>query len=274
MKAGLFEDPTKEHHRRWLERLGSGLRRRGVDCAWFDRAELAETFDFVACWGWRLANQIPAAAPVLVLECGYLGARTTEWISLGWNGLNGRADFCTGRRWGDVAGDRAERWLDHLKPCRDFGAGSIVIMGQVAGDQSWNGTDPDAWFRGATDAARAYGGGRDVVFRPHPLEPARFEGIQSVIGSLEATLADAAGVITFNSNAGVDAVLAGVPTIAWDRGSMVWELCPSLPPFQRIDEDARMRWLEHLAYCQWTAAELADGTAWDHIGKGMAYAAS
>jgi len=202
--------------------------------------------------------------PRLILEAGYLGDRLTGWASAGWNGLNGRAEFHNA----DSPGDRAARWCRLLQPCRAFGAGTVVIMGQVAGDQAWHGVDPATWYR-RTYALVKEATGRPVYFRPHPFGGSQNHGMEEIAGSLDEALALAGGVVTFNSNAGVDAVLAGVPTIAADPGSMVWGLVPSAPPFEPVDSGARLRWLERLAYCQWTAEELRDGTAWDHIGKGL-----
>ena len=255
MKACLAPRRGSEHHNHWLGLLAEGLGRHDVPSAWIEPGDAPEG-DFVAVWGWREARRYINTLPTLVLECGYLGARTTDWISLGWDGLNGRAQFVNA----NVPGDRAARWARLLKPCRPFGGGPIVIMGQVAGDCSWNNADPATKYQQMRQMVA--GLGQPVLFRPHPITADT--GV-----SLAETLEMASGVVTFSSNSGVDAVLAGVPTIAMDAGSMVFGLVPAKPPFEKIDENQRARWLERLAYCQWSAAEVADGTAWEHIGKGI-----
>lgn len=263
LTACLAPNPYSDHHKTWLGRVGEGLARHGVAVKWITPKGPCDG-DFVACWGWRQAGTwIDRAPAVLVLECGYLGERTTEWISLGWNGLNGRADFCNA----DVPSDRATRWARLLKPCRDFGPGPIVVMGQVAGDQAWGNENAQGWYR-RTYAALTQETDRTVLFRPHPLGRP-LEGYAQATGSLDEALSMAAGVVTFNSNSGVDAVLAGVPTIAMDAGSMVHGLVPDRPPFVRIDEAQRQRWLERISYCQWNVNEISDGMAWDHIKRGL-----
>lgn len=74
-------------------------------------------------------------------------------------------------------------------------------------------------------------------------------------------------VITWNSNTAVEAVIAGVPAVAVDRGSMAWDVSGrdvnAAPP--RPD---RRAWADRLTWCQWTAQELADGTAWEAVRNG------
>ena len=58
---------------------------------------------------------------------------------------------------------------------------------------------------------------------------------------------------TFCSTTGVDAVLAGVPTVAHDAGSMVAGVTPGMK---------RLPWLSWLAYTQWTYREMEEGKPW------------
>ncbi len=60
-------------------------------------------------------------------------------------------------------------------------------------------------------------------------------------------LAGARAVITFNSNTGVEAVLAGKPTVAIDEGSMAWPVTAH----EIIDypkEPNRLTWAGHPRY--------------------------
>lgn len=265
--AGLWPNPLSQHHLYWLGLLSEGLKRHGVRVKIIqeERPQTIEA-DFVAVWGWRMASKV-SGVPVLVCEHGYLGERMTEWMSLGWGGLNGRADFCNA----DVPGDRAKHWLRSLKPCRPFGAGPVVVMGQVGGDASWGNVSPESWYKHVVGALRR--AGHEIRFRPHPKHPQYQPGVfrrEDIFrGSLDDVLGEASGIVTFSSNSGVDAVLAGAPTIAWDEGSMVYGLVPSDLPFRTIDEVARLRWLELTAYCQWSISEIENGTAWEHVKKGL-----
>ena len=88
-------------------------------------------------------------------------------------------------------------------------------------------------------------------------------------GSLADCLADARWVVTFNSNSGVDAVLAGVPTVAVDQGAMAWAVTGRDPTVQPPTPD-RSTWAAELAWCQWTLDEIKKGVAWDHLRAGLA----
>lgn len=266
MRAVLAPNPQAKHQVYWLTRLARGLKAHGVAV---DIADTPNGADFFACWGWRRAKAFVADLPVLVVERAYLGERLTNWISLGWNGLNGRADFATA----GIPDDRAQHWLSHLKPCREPSDNPVLIMGQVGGDASWASTEPMKWYSGIVN--KLNDAGVDFRFRPHPISTDRNEALPKAFircatsGSLGDNLARAGGVITHSSNSGVDAVLAGAPTVATDEGSMVFDLVPHDLPFERIDESKRLRWLAKIAYCQWTNAEVENGTAWDHIRKGL-----
>lgn len=196
---------------------------------------------------------------MLVMERGYLGDRTA-WTSLAWNGLNGRG----------VASSAADpaRFLRHfpdlLKPWRENEEGYVLLIGQLPGDLAVRHMDFNAW---ATLTAAGLGSyGFDVRYRPHPLAelavPAALTGVRLMAErSLRAALEGAASCVTFNSNAAVEAVLAGVPTYAIDRGSIAWDVAAHSiyePPVRPGRED----WAARLAWRQWTAEEIAAGDAW------------
>lgn len=265
MKAYISARPLS-HQQAWATAMAKGLERHGVQVQRVEDPGQVRGCDFVVCWGWRIGERLRKQGhEVLVLERGYIGDRFT-WTSLAWNGLNGRGDFCLPET---VDHGRARRHFGHLlKPWR--GEGQVVaIMGQVQGDASIQGQNMTVWYREAADAAaRAYG--LPVVFRPHPVADRRRLGVPAGLtverGAL-AELFDAAhAVVTFNSNSAVDAILAGVPAVATDAGSM------ALPVAGRTIGDRptpdRSEWLARLAWCQWRAEELADGSAWERMKAG------
>lgn len=222
------------------------------------RVTVGET---VACWGWRYGRQYrEAGAHVLVMERGYVGDRFA-WTSIGWNGLNGRATFPTAPEDG---GARFHKHHGHLlKPWRTDGD-YVLLIGQVPGDASLRGRDLRPWYAHMARRAReAYG--MPVMFRPHPQAYKRggvftVPGASMQHGSLQEGLTRAAVVVSYNSNATVDAVLAGVPTIATDEGSMAYEMCAHDigQPLMRPD---RERWAHQLAWKQWTLLEISSGAA-------------
>ena len=80
----------------------------------------------------------------------------------------------------------------------------------------------------------------------------------------EEDLGDAYQVVTYNSNAAVEAVIAGVPSAAYGMGTMAWDVTSRSVegPLWRGD---RLQWAERLAYTQWTCPEMEAGLAWTHL---------
>jgi hypothetical protein len=252
------------HQEQHAQAMRAGLARHGIR-ARIERPGNALTADFAVCWGWRIGQRLrELGRPVLVMERGYLGDRFA-WTSLGWNGLNGHATF-------RAPDDGGARFRAHhaaqLQAWRGAAGQFVLLLGQVPGDASLRGLDLSAWYADQAQRARA-ATGLPVRFRKHPVAAARgyvqrVPGADAIGGELQHALGSAAWAVTFNSNAAVDAVLAGVPTVATDAGSMAW------PVTQRAIGDAsepdRAAWLSRLAWCQWTAAEIASGEAWATVG--------
>ena len=112
-----------------------------------------------------------------------------------------------------------------------------------------------------------------MVYRPHPLsrrtnavtipDGATLDGSET----LEQALDGAALCVTYNSTAGVEAVLSGCPTVTMDRGSMAWPVTAHMiadgiePPLPR----ARLDWCRDMAWTTWRMDELADGSAAERL---------
>lgn len=253
-----------EHQWLHAQALLKGLRVHGIKARIPKSRHAGADTKVVACWGWRLGEMYRERGhEVLVMERGYIGDRF-RYSSLGWNGLNGRARFP------DIAEPSrfAQICSGCLKPWRSGGE-YVLLVGQVPGDMSLAGQDLRQWYEDiARDAAEVYG--VPVRFRPHPQAVERgytwkVESAPTIDGSLQDALRGALVVITYNSNAAVDAVLAGVPAIAVDEGSMAWPVTAHV--LTEIAMPARETWASRLAWCQWTLAEIATGVAWDVVSR-------
>lgn len=85
--------------------------------------------------------------------------------------------------------------------------------------------------------------------------------------SLHEDLKNAHCAITFNSLAGVDAVLDGVPLIALDKGCMALPVAhTNLNDIENLNKSIdKTQWLYDSAYTQWNGYELNSGEAWEHL---------
>lgn len=230
-----------------------------------DTAKISQAVDgsdVHAFWGMRRRwglHAIREGRRSLVIERAYLGDRF-KWHAMGLDGLNGRANFCTD----DVPDDRWRKfWRDDVMDWRQDGEYALII-GQVPGDAALQGKDIYAW---AQEMANKAGEKYDrVLFRPHPLAKVKraIRGADTDTGTLSDALKCAKVVITYNSNTAVDAVMAGVPAISCDIGSMAWDVTSHSisEPLYRGDRDD---WGRKIAYSQWLPEEIKSGEAWAHL---------
>lgn len=232
-------------------------------------------YDFAICWGVKAMERLKATAKTknfLVLENAYLNniqASEKEWVSLGWNGLNGRADFCN-------KNSPSDRWKKHFDDGRllEYSDGEYVLIPlQIKGDQSLNYIWSELTYQYICETIRKFTD-LPIMIRDHPTRPGtqpKVTGIENVKyldvdTPIEQAISKAKVVVTINSNAGVDAVVAGKPVISLDPGSMVWDI--SEHTFDNINTpkfNDRTQWCNDIAYAQWHPSELKSGEAWDHI---------
>ena len=236
------------------------LERHGVHIYHSDNPSKIYTHH-VACWGWKRGRRLRERGhDVLVFERGYLGDRF-NYTSVGWNGLNGNAQFMTPPE-DKMTYDRFKNNF-RLKPWRDDGD-TIIIMGQVRGDASLKGEDMTIHYnRWARHLQNIYPNKR-ILFRPHPKGGERKNFKPSIPlcreKTLEASLANAYLTVCYNSNSAVDSLVNGVPAVVMDKGSMAWPVAG-----HQLDERLKpdlTEWLTKLSYCQWSIAELGQGDWW------------
>lgn len=272
MKVAIAYDQTEQPWSlEWKRALYEGVRAVGDEALLVSSRDICEVgADVTATWGIRagrlgiMRRTQERGGRHLVMELGYFGDRT-KWTSLGFDGLNGKADFVN-------ANSPPDRWEQHvnlLKPWREDGD-FVLIIGQVPGDTAVEHVNLDRWYAEMARAITA--AGEKPVFRPHPITVKRdqplWTGCDIIMGDLSASLARAKWVVTFNSNVGVDALLAGVPVVAMDEGAMVYQLAGHEPGVRPPTPD-RTQFFNNLAYCQWTMDEIKSGAAWKHLRRGV-----
>jgi len=252
---------TVAHEHDYLHKLCRGIAANGDLAIAGKRSIMPKqgSVDAIAVWGWRQGSIYrDRGFNVICCERGYVGDRFL-WTSLGLNGLNGRATFPDAQD----EGERWERYFGNLmQPWRYRQDGYALIMGQVPHDTAVRGISFPSWVAEMRTAAeRKYG---RVKFRAHPQASPSISLRGDTLGSLADDLAGAAIAVTYNSNSGVDAILAGVPTVAMDAGSMVRAVAA-----HSLDEDPmrpdRSAWARRIAWAQWLPKELESGEAWSRL---------
>ena len=258
MKVVIYARPDAPHQVQAAEAMQAGFARHGIDAP-ICTAQEYEPSDLAVVWSAKnrliMGTQHRRGADVLIMERGYIGDRF-KWTSLAFNGLNGRGEF-------HAEHTPLDRGLEfcHLVQPWTFGGDYYLIAGQCLGDAALDGVDFLEWVRSLPEEID----GKPVLFRPHPSGSWLPVPHPVTRGTLDEDLQNAAGLITWNSNSAVDALLRGVPAVAYDIGSMVYRYVGNkIDKWVRPDRD---KIVARLAACQWTLEEMARGAAWEQLGR-------
>lgn len=218
--------------------------------------------DLAVIWGVRDTHIIDyynqTGTPFICIERGFIPNRS-KWSMAGYGGLNGLSNFCNE----NSPADRYEKYYTGLLQPWDTTGKYVLILGQTPGDSALYGLDVNKWV----DECIGFFKEKDIpyVYRPHPGECIV---TLDVAPGLKEAVQDAFCVVTYNSSAGVQSILAGKPTISMHKGSMVWGITKhTLEDCLIPHTPDRARWLINLAYTQWRMEEMANGDTWEHLKK-------
>lgn len=222
--------------------------------------------------------------PLLYLDKGYCRTRTAvgdrnvpAWWRLCWQDVHPTAYFMEGRC-------PPDRWARMGIPIRSRQTvpsdGKVVILGSSGKfHETMRMEDPTTWARMVRDSIHRHCR-NPLVYRPKPSwkYATAIEGMVFDWGTksdVHGTLAGAWCAVTYGSIACVDAICYGVPCIVLGNGvaapvsgnfltdvtSPVWKSMPE-----------REQWAANLAYCNFTPAEIGDGTAFTILKEQMSHA--
>ena len=227
--------------------------------------------------GWRdlRAKTIAEGKRFFILERGWFDRM--EYTQIDHDGFNHTASWAH-----EVSGpaptDGPERFrllcerLSPRIPVESRHSGYALILGQTGNDTQLKQSEihhPEALCDSVLANLPA---GLEAVYRPHPLSPWRPENIDIADGTLDDALAGSRFVITINSNAGNDALWAGIPVLC--LGPALYEMagvarrtsistlmhdmefmCKGWKP----DDRRVLSYFHWLASRQWNRAELEQG---------------
>lgn len=164
----------------------------------------------------------------------------------------------------------------HRKIAREMRQGkNIILCGMSDKASRFDGCGGlEQWERDAIDKIKAVTD-RPIVYRPKPQvkDKPQYPAIAGVgysdprTRSLEDELKDSWAVVSHHSNAGIDALLAGVPCFQAEGVAVALGLSDlsmiEQPRLPNLDE--RRQFMFDVAYCQFNRAEMENGTAWRHL---------
>jgi len=220
------------------------------------------------------------AGPILVIERGYIAR--SQYYMVGINGLNGRAEFNNQ----NSPSDRWKKLEVKLQSWRKDGK-HILVCGQCDKDASLSHWKPQSLnrkyvyrklIRNIINQIIQHTS-RKIIYRPHPqcYHPINFNKYKkrypNVIISkqknrykLYKDLENCWCVVTYNSNSAVEALIAGIPVITLDQGSMVYDITGhDLSQIENPLMYDRVQQMCDIAYTQWTIDEMKQGLPWQHL---------
>ena len=230
------------------------------------RNQMDRTFDLAVIYGLGNARSIirddyeAIGVPVIVMEQGHI--QRGDYWQVGIHSINWLPDeACPSDR-------RLSMGINRPKRRETPEDGYVLVLGQKPGDAQHTITNMEAWAASQLRALRA-ATTRKIIWRPHPLSISDVPGFNETHHPdmpLEDSFDGAHAVVTHNSNAGLKALLAGVP-VCCDPGAMYAESCTT--DLALIDKPGPARGLlkliNRICYAQWTQEEMAEGLAWDFI---------
>lgn len=216
----------------------------------------------------------------MVFERGYF--KREEYHSVGWNWINGKADFKNK----NCPSDRFDRLNLDIK---DWGpkGDNIIFCGQVPWDSAVQHINKNGkgrtkksvqgymeWLSKTARVIRDFSD-KPIIFRPHPLFKHKEwykeylpEYVSWSDNDMMTDLQSAHACVVFNSNSAVDAIIQGIPIFVMDQGSVAYSVAnKSLKKINKPKNYDITQWANNLAYAQWNLEEIKRGEFWKHLNS-------
>ena len=88
--------------------------------------------------------------------------------------------------------------------------------------------------------------------------------------SIQDQLKEAWCTVTYTSGSGIDAVLEGIPNVACDTGSMVYDVSSKeISQIENPFTGDKTDWANKISHCQWSIEEFESGECWEHVSKSI-----
>jgi hypothetical protein len=254
-----------EWQRQYLPWFRSGFEKHGVEVFHTDKdvadAQCINVVFANNSWKRTVNTCNMTGIPLITVNRCFFGSRH-DMVAIGWGGFNGDADFCLQPFMPD------DRWKKHgfeIPEWQDRD-GYVLVCGEFR--------DMSSWYREIAGELE----GEDVRFRPHPFVdkvPAAWKRAPGKKqDDIETALSGARVCITYDSIAGCDAALAGVPSITYGEKAMAKDVSyRTFAQYQAVNTSLPKQypWACRLAYCQWSHDEIRNGEFWGHLRTRLSY---
>ena len=165
----------------------------------------------------------------------------------------------------------------------------ILLCMQKVGDASLRGRDVFSWTEDTVNEIRKHTQ-RKIIIRPHPLyrKSSLHNSLKDKVLAVadvhwqeaDVTKSDFVPIreqlskswctVTYSSGTGIDAVINGIPNIACDTGSMVYDVSSTdIAQVEKPYRGNKKEWTNKIAHCQWSIEEFESGECWEHVSKSI-----
>ncbi len=278
----VYHEESNYIHYNTTKAFVAGLKFLGVDCQERSIGSGYHKSDVIVLFGYikgqkarsRIIQRHDDPSSTIIIERGFIGRGSNQsnikesYYSVGIGEFNGKANFRN-------KNSLPDRWLKlniDIKPL-NTGGKNVVLLGQVLRDASLLHVDYDKWLNATYEYLNMKC--ENVLFKPHPLMKTSgptngnhlLRGKNITKEPLEEVLAEAKYTVAFNSNSGVESILAGVPSVSIDKRSMIYNISShDIFDPQYPTESKLLEWAYNIAYAQWTTEEMAQGLPQEHLG--------
>lgn len=157
---------------------------------------------------------------------------------------------------GDFSSVRFDELDIELKEWREEkDSNKIVIAPLSRYVAAHEGIDTTQWLRDVVTKIAKHTD-REIVIKPKNSDQ-----------SLQTTLRDAHAFVAYNSNAMVDAILAGIPVFHLGQSCVAPVGCDDLSKIETPNKPDRLKWCYALSNNQWLLSEMRDGTCWEMLNE-------
>lgn len=251
------DEPVKHRQAAFIDRLieGSG----GCAVSWQTAQHLADPV-IIRGLTFRTAikEMISQGRLYYYVDNGYFGnAISKQWFRIIKNHVHDVRPILPRNR------SRLDRCVYELKS-RSHGRNILLAPPSAKSFTIWN-IDQQQWVADTLAEIRRYSD-RPIVIR----EKRSREERMTVDTIDEALSRDVHCLVTYNSVAAVEAVMAGKPAICIGPNAAQQVSSRTLADIETPlfpDDDLREAWLRHLSYSQFTFSEMSDGTAWSILNE-------
>lgn len=251
------DEPVKPRQAAFIDRLVEGAGGRAVS---WQTAQLLSDPVIIRGLTFRTAikEMISQGRLYYYVDNGYFGNNISkQWFRIIKNHVHDVREIIARDR------SRLDRCMLQLKP-RSPGRNILLAPPSAKSFTIWD-IDQQQWIQDTVKKIQQHSD-RPIVIR----EKRSREERMTVDTMDEALSRDVHCLITYNSVAAVEAVMAGKPAICLGPNAAQQVSSRTLEDIDNAffpDDDLREAWLRHLSYSQFCFTEMSDGTAWKILNE-------